>query len=107
MYETKGHIAKTCKIALHLVKVYKKYGKQRDTHTAHVEHTDTLCDEMAINPFENMISYAIFGDNDPNIINVSLLLDSAIIGTILCYKKYFFYLDHVMRNILLPSPVVV
>lgn len=80
---TKGHIAKNCKIASHLVQLYKKHGERHEAHTTHVEHTETPYDEMSTNPFGDMESHTISGDTEPNTSNIFLLIDSDTIDTIL------------------------
>jgi len=43
---TKGHIAKSCKTAPHLVKLYMDHGKRHDAHATHVEHMETPYEEL-------------------------------------------------------------
>ena len=95
---TKGHIAKSCKTALHLVKLYKEHGERHDAHTTHVEHMITPYEETAADPFGDMKSHTISGDTKPNTLNISLLVDSATTDTILRDKKCFSYLGPVMTK---------
>ena len=95
---TKGHIAKSCKTAPHLVKFYKEHGERHDKHATHVEHMVTPYEETTADPFGDMESHTISGDTEPNTLNISLLVDSATTDIILRDKKCFSYLGLVMTK---------
>ena len=95
---TKGHIAKSCKTAPHLVKLYKEHDERHDAHATHVEHMVTPYEETTADPFGDMESHTISGDTEPNTLNISLLVNSATTDTILRDKKCFSYLGPVMTK---------
>lgn len=55
-----------------------------------MEHICTSYDETTTDPFGDMETYTIYGDIEPNTLNVSLLINSATTDTIIRDKKYFF-----------------
>jgi hypothetical protein len=83
------HIARSCKTAPHLVKLYKEHGERHDAHATHVEHIGTPYEETATDPFGDMESHTISGDTEPNTLNNFLLVDSATTDTTLHDKKCF------------------